>query len=152
MSDGIKIVSENKKAFHNYSFEEKFEAGIVLKGTEVKSLREGTVNIRDSYAVFSGRELFLINAHLSPYKMGNRENHDPLRSRKLLLHRHELDKIWGKAEIRGYALIPLKVYFKKGKVKVEIGIGVGKKLHDKRASIKEREGKRELDRLRKKSL
>lgn len=151
MTEGIKIICDNKKAFHNYFIEDRFEAGLVLKGTEVKSLRDGKANIRDAYAVFRQRELFLINAHINAYALGNRANHEPLRSRKLLLHRSELDKIWGKSEIKGYALIPLKMYFKKGIAKVEIGIGRGKKLHDKRASEKERESKRELDRVKKKA-
>ena len=143
---GIKIICDNRKAFHNYFIDERFEAGIVLKGTEVKALRDGKANIGDAYAVFKGSELFLVNAHINPYAMGNRENHDPLRSRKLLLNRSELSKLWGKMEIKGLSLIPTKMYFKAGIAKVEIGLGRGKKAHDKRASTKEREAKRELDR------
>jgi SsrA-binding protein len=149
MSDegGIKIICDNKKAFHNYFIEEKFEAGMVLKGTEVKSLRTGKANIRDAYAVFKGMELYLINAHISAYEMGNRENHEPLRTRKLLLKHSELSKLWGKTEIKGYALVPLKMYFKKGLAKIEIGIGRGKKSFDKRASTKEKEAKRDMARV-----
>lgn len=149
--DGIKIVCENRKAFHNFFFEERLEAGIELKGTEVKALRAGQANLNDAYAVFKGRELYLLNAHISPYTYGNQQNHEPLRSRKLLMHREELDKLWSRAEVKGYALVPLKLYFKKGMAKVEIGIGRGKKLHDKRATTKEREVKREMDRAAKRA-
>lgn len=148
---GIKIICDNKKAFHNYYIEDRFEAGIVLKGTEVKSLRDGTANIRDAYGLFRGSELFLVNAHIGPYGMGNRENHEPLRTRKLLLHRSELSKLWGKLELKGYSLIPTKMYFKGGKAKIEIGLGRGKKAHDKRDSTKEREVRREMDRAMKKN-
>jgi SsrA-binding protein len=147
---GIKLICDNRKAFHNYLIEEKVEAGLVLQGTEVKALRAGKANIRDSYAVFRGNELFLINSHISPYAMGNRENHEPERSRKLLLNRSELSKLWGRSEVTGYTLVPLKMYFKNGIAKVEIGIGRGKKGHDKRASTKEKEAKRELARAVKK--
>lgn len=151
MSEGIKIVTDNRKAFHNYAIEEKVEAGLVLWGTEVKALRTGQVNIRDAYASFRSGELFLHNAHISVYAMGNRENHDPLRVRKLLMHRQELDHLWGKTETKGYSLIPLKIYFKKGVAKIELGLGKGKKAHDKRQSIKEKEEKRHLDKLTKRS-
>lgn len=144
----MKIVCDNRAAFHNYTIEEKVEAGIVLVGSEVKSLRDGKANLRDSYAVFTRNELFLLNAHINPYLQANIQNHDPLRSRKLLLKRSELQKLWEKNEIGGYAIVPLKIYFKDGIVKVEIGIGKGKKLHDKRASEKEREAKRDLDRAK----
>jgi len=146
---GIKIVCENRKARHNYFIEDRFEAGIALKGTEVKSLRGGKASLQDAYAIFTNRELFLLNSHIPPYSMANRENHDPLRTRKLLLKRSELDKLWGKLEIRGYALVPLKMYFKRGLAKVEIALGRGKKLHDKRRATKEREANRQLERLRK---
>ena len=140
-SSGIKIISENRKAFHNYFVEDKFEAGIMLKGTEVKSLREGKASLQDAYGLLKGRELFLLNAHIPPYKLGNRENHDPLRTRKLLLNRSELDKLWTKLEIKGYSLIPLKMYFKNGIAKVEIAIAKGKKSYDKREATKEKEVK-----------
>lgn len=146
---GIKIICDNRKAFHNYFIDEKFEAGIALKGTEVKSLRNGKANIGDAYAVFKGGELFLINAHINTYDMGSRDNHEPLRARKLLMHREELSKLWGRIEIKGFNLIPLKIYFKGGLAKVEIGVGRGKKAHDKRASTKEKEAKRELSRAMK---
>jgi SsrA-binding protein len=148
-SGGIKIISENRKAFHNYFVEEKFEAGIVLKGTEVKSLREGKANLQDSYGLLKGGELFLLNAHIPPYKLGNRENHDPLRTRKLLLNRSELSKLWGKLETQGYSVIPLKMYFKKGLVKLEMAIAKGKKSHDKREATKEKEIKRDMAKLTK---
>lgn len=149
MSEGIKIITENRKAFHNYSFEEKCEAGIILTGTEVKSLRDGKANLADSYAVFQKGELFLINAHIAVYAQGNLNNHAPLRTRKLLLHSHELDKLAGKIKIRGYSLIALKMYFKKGICKVELGLGKGKKSHDKREAEKEKDAKRSLAQLKK---
>jgi len=132
MAEGIKIICDNKQARFNYHIEEKVEAGLVLIGTEVKALREGKANLRDAHAVFTRGELYLLNAHIAPYSMGNRENHEPLRTRKLLLHKKEVDKLWGKCQIKGYTLIPLKLYFKKGIAKVELGLGRGKKLHDKR--------------------
>lgn len=147
---GIKIVCENRKARHNYYLEDRFEAGMVLTGTEVKSLRDGRAHLTDAYAIFKGGELFLLNANISAYHHGNRENHEPLRTRKLLLHRSELSKLWGKLETKGYSLIPLKLYFKKGIAKVELALGRGKKAHDKRDSIKEREMKREMQKLSKK--
>lgn len=148
---GIKIVCDNRKAFHNYSIDEKMEAGIILTGTEVKSLRAGTANLRDAYAIFKSGELFLINAHINPYAQGNLANHEPLRTRKLLMHAEELAKLRDKIEIKGNALIPLKVYFKNGIAKVELGVGHGKKNHDKRADIKERDVKRQMAQVTKKS-
>ncbi|MBM4304031.1 MAG: SsrA-binding protein SmpB [Deltaproteobacteria bacterium] len=148
-SGGIKIISENRKAFHNYYVEDKFEAGIILKGTEVKSLREGKANLQDSYGLLKSGELFLLNAHIPPYKLGNRENHDPLRTRKLLLNRSELSKLWGKLETQGYSVIPLKMYFKDGLVKVEMALAKGKKSHDKREATKEKEIKRAMAKLTK---
>ena len=147
--EGIKIVCENRKARHNYFIEDRYEAGMVLQGTEVKSLRDGKANLLDAYAVFKGGELWLINAHIAPYSHGNVANHDPIRSRKLLLKSDELHKLWGKIEIKGYSLVPLKMYFKKGIAKVEIGLGRGKKAFDKRASDKEREVKREMAKIQK---
>ena len=146
---GIKIICENRKARHNYSLEDKFEAGIVLKGTEVKSLREAQAGLQDSYAIFKGDELFLLNCSITEYKQGNRANHDPLRTRKLLLNRSELDKLWTKTETRGYSIVPTKMYFRKGIAKVEIALGKGKKSIDKRQTTKDREAKRQMDRLRK---
>ncbi len=136
--------SENKRAFFKYQFEEKLEAGIVLAGTEVKAMREGRIQLRDAYALFRGSELFLVNAHISPYRLGNRENHEPLRTRKLLLHKSELKRWWGKAQIRGHAIIPLRTYFKDGRVKVELGLGKSKTAFDKRRTIRERETQREI--------
>lgn len=148
-SGGIRIISENRKAFHNYYVEDKFEAGIILKGTEVKSLREGKANLQDSYGLLKSGELFLLNAHIPPYKLGNRENHDPLRTRKLLLNQSELSKLWGKLETQGYSVIPLKMYFKDGLVKVEMALAKGKKSHDKREATKEKEIKRAMAKLTK---
>ena len=149
VSGGIKIISENRKAFHNYYVEEKFEAGLVLKGTEVKSLREGKANLQDSYGLLKGGELYLLNCHIPPYKLGNRENHDPLRTRKLLLNRSELSKLWGKLETEGYSVIPLKLYFRKGLVKIEMALAKGKKSHDKRQATKEKEVRRALAKVTK---
>lgn len=148
-SSGIKIVCDNRKAGHHYFLEERFEAGLVLTGTEVKSLRSGKANLQDAYAIIKNGELFLINAHIAPYEQGNRENHDPLRTRKLLVHKSELHKLFGKSEIRGFTLIPTKLYFKKGKAKVEIALAKGKTGIDKRQTTKDREAKRELEKVAK---
>ena len=144
------VVSTNRKAYHDYFIEETYEAGITLLGTEVKSLREGKANLKDSYALIKGNEIFLLNCHISPYSHGNIQNHDPLRTRKLLLHRKEINKLWGKLTQKGLTLIPLKIYFKKGKAKVEIGLAKGKRKYEKRESIKEKEAKREIQRHLKK--
>ncbi len=140
------VVSTNRKAYHDYFIEETYEAGITLLGTEVKSLREGKVNLKDSYALIKGNEIFLLNCHISPYSHGNIQNHDPLRTRKLLLHRKEINKLWGKLTQKGLTLIPLKIYFKKGKAKVEIGLCKGKKQYEKREVLKEKEARREIER------
>lgn len=142
----MKIVCQNKKAYHDYHIEETIEAGIALLGTEVKSLREGKANLRDSYVLTKEGEAFLLNCHISPYSHGNILNHDPLRTRKLLMHREEIDKLSGKAATKGYTLIPLKIYFKDSFAKVEIGVAKGKRLFEKRGTIKEREAKREIER------
>lgn len=136
---GEKIICNNKKAFHNYFIEEKFEAGMVLKGTEVKSLRLGKANLNDSFALVKNGEAFLNNLHISPYDFGNRENHDPDRMRKLLLHRKEITKLHSKVREQGYSLVPLRLYFKNGLVKVEMGLAKGKKLYDKREDMKEKD-------------
>ena len=141
---GEKLICNNKKAFHNYFIEEKFEAGMVLKGTEVKSLRQGKANLNDSFAQVRNGEAFLNNLHISPYDFGNRENHDPDRVRKLLLHRKEIDKLYGKVREQGYSLVPLRLYFKNGLVKVEMGLAKGKKLYDKREDMKKQDQKREI--------
>ncbi len=144
---GQKIVSKNKKAFHDYAIEQTFEAGIVLSGPEVKSLRAGSVNLRDGYAQLKGGEVFLYNVHISPYSYATHVEQDPLRTRKLLLHRHEIRKLIGKLHEKGIALIPLKIYFiGNGKAKVEMALAKGKKLYDKRAALKERESNLEMKR------
>ncbi len=140
------IVAKNRKAFHDYFIEETFEAGLSLVGTEVKSLRQGKANLKDSYALIKDGEAFLLNCHISPYSHGNLQNHDPVRTRKLLLHKKEINKIWGKTSQQGLTLIPLKLYFKNGKAKVEIGLAKGKRQYEKRDSIKAREANREIER------
>ncbi|MBI4650738.1 SsrA-binding protein SmpB [Candidatus Desantisbacteria bacterium] len=141
------LIGTNRQAHHNYFIIEKFEAGIVLKGTEVKSLREGNSNLKDSFALVTNGDIFLHNVHISPYKNGNRYNHEPLRTRKLLLHRKEIERLIGKTREKGLTLIPLKMYFnKKGIAKVEIGLCKGKKLFDKRETLKRRETDREIER------
>lgn len=145
----MKIVAQNRKAFHDYSIEETIEAGIVLTGTEVKSLREGKANLKDSYVLIKNGEVLLLNCHISPYTHGNIMNHDPVRTRKLLLHKKEIARIQGKALQKGYSLIPLKVYFKESRAKVEIGLARGKKMYEKRESIKKREADREIERAMK---
>ncbi len=141
---GEKLICNNKKAFHNYFIEEKFEAGMVLKGTEVKSLRSGKANLNDAFAQVRNGEAFLNNLHISPYDFGNRENHDPERVRKLLLHKKEIEKLFGKVREQGYSLVPLRLYFKNGLVKVEMGLAKGKKLYDKREDMKKKDQTREM--------
>ena len=148
---GIKIICDNRKASHNYFLEERFEAGLVLTGTEVKSLRAGKANLQDAYAILKNGELYLINAHIAPYAQGNRENHDPLKTRKLLVHKSELNKLFGKSEIRGFTLIPTKMYFKKGRAKIEVALAKGKTGIDKRQATKEQEAKREMAKLSKRN-
>lgn len=148
----IKIISENRKARHDFTIYETFEAGIALTGTEVKSLRAGKANMKDSYAqVTRQAEVFVYNLHISPYDHGNIFNHDPLRSRRLLLHRAEINKLIGKVKEKGYALVPLKLYFKRGLVKMELALAVGKKLYDKRQDMAKRDAKREMERVLKDS-
>ena len=143
----IKIIAENRKARHDFTIYETFEAGIALTGTEVKSLRAGKANMKDSYAqVTRQAEVFVYNLHISPYDHGNIFNHDPLRSRRLLLHRAEINKLIGKVKEKGYALVPLKLYFKQGLVKMELALAVGKKLYDKRQDIAKKDQKREAQR------
>jgi SsrA-binding protein len=144
---GIKIIAENKKARFDYEIIEKFEAGLVLTGSEVKSLREGAVNLKDAYISFRNAEAFLQNAHISEYRASSYNNHHPERLRKLLLHRDQINKIMGRVQEKSLACVPLKLYFKAGKVKVEIGLGRGKKMHDKRESLKRKESDRELARV-----
>lgn len=142
----VKIITKNRKAFHDYHILERFEAGIVLTGTEVKSVRESNINLKDSYAAIRGSEVFLVNSHISPYRHGNINNHDPVRDRKLLLHRDEIDKLVGKIKERGMTVVPLTVYFKQGRVKVELGLAKGKREYDKRADIAKKDMDRELKR------
>jgi len=137
-----KNICQNKTARLNYYIDDTFEAGIVLVGTEVKSLREGRANLKDSYAMVKDEEVYLHELHISPYTHGNRYNHDPLRVRKLLLHKREIRRLYGKSREKGLTLVPLKMYFKNGKIKVEIGVGRGKKLHDKREDMKLKEDRR----------
>lgn len=143
---GVKLIAQNKKAYHDYFVEETLEAGIVLTGTEVKSLRAGRANLRDSYAAVEKGELFLIGAHISPYEQGNIFNHDPLRPRKLLVHARELRRLFGKVKVAGYTLVPTKMYFKDGRAKVEIGLAKGKALYDKRQTLATKEAERDMAR------
>ena len=141
-----KVVAQNKKARHDYFIEQTIEAGIVLSGTEVKSIRAGKVSLMDSYANIKDGEVFIYGMHISPYEQGNIFNKDPLRDRKLLLNRFEINKLIGYIQQKGMTLVPLKVYFKKGRVKIELGIGKGKKLYDKREDIAKKDAQREIDR------
>ncbi|HIU64505.1 MAG TPA: SsrA-binding protein SmpB [Candidatus Avacidaminococcus intestinavium] len=144
---GIKIAAENRKARHDYIIHETYEAGIQLAGTEVKSLRAGKANLKDAYAqINKAAEVFVHNLHISPYDHGNQFNHDPLRPRKLLLHKEEIRKLIGKTKEKGLSLIPLKLYFSHGLVKLELALATGKKLYDKRQSAAEKDAKREMER------
>ncbi len=145
----MKVVCQNRKAYHDYHIEETSEAGIALLGTEVKSLREGKANLKDSYVIIKGGEAFLFNCYISPYSHGNIMNHDPLRTRKLLMHRKEIERLGGKIATKGFTLIPLKIYFKDSFAKIEIGLARGKKLFEKRETIKERDARREIERAMK---
>ena len=146
---GEKLICQNKKAWYNYFIEDKYEAGISLLGTEVKSLREGKANLGDSYGKIKNGEIFLVDAHVSPYTHGNRFNPDPLRTRKLLLHKREIRRLIGKVQEKGFTLIPLRLYFSNGKAKVELGLAKGKKLFDKRETIKRKTMERDMERGRK---
>ncbi|WP_217588634.1 SsrA-binding protein SmpB [Lentibacillus saliphilus] len=141
-----KTLAQNRKASHDYFIEETYEAGIVLQGTEIKSVRGGRINLKDSHAVIDRGEIKLINMHIAPYEQGNRFNHDPTRTRKLLLHRKEIDKLTGLTQQQGYTLVPLKVYIKNGFAKILLGLGKGKKKYDKREDLKRKQMKREVDR------
>ena len=145
----IKLVAENRKARHDYIIEDKFEAGIVLTGTEVKSLRMGKANLKDSYARIKNGEVFVYQIHIGVYPFAYYNNHDPLRPRKLLLHNYEIKKLYGKVNEKGYALIPLKIYFKDGKAKLALALAKGKQSQDKRETIRRRDQQRELERERK---
>ena len=150
-NSGLKIICLNRKASFNYFFENLLEAGIVLKGSEIKSIREGKVNIADSYAVEKGGELFLINSHISSYKQASYSNHNPTDERKLLINKREINKLIGKMQKDGLTIVPTKMYFKKGKAKIELAVAKGKKLHDKRASKKDRDWNRDKSRYFRKS-
>ena len=140
-------IARNKRARHDYEILETWEAGIVLTGTEVKALREGKANLADAYAVVNGAEVYLLNLHISPYEQGNQFNHEPTRTRKLLLHRKEIRRMIGAVERQGLTLIALELYFKRGRAKVAIALGKGKKQHDKREDLKKRDAERELARV-----
>jgi SsrA-binding protein len=147
--DHIKIIAENRKARHEYFIEDQYEAGISLKGTEVKSLRQGRANLKDAYARIKKGEVYVYQMHISPYPFAYYDNHEPLRPRKLLLHKYEIKKLYGKVNERGYALIPLRLYFRAGKVKLLLALAKGKRKHDKRETIRRRDEQRDLDRQRK---
>ncbi len=141
-----KVVAQNKKANHDFFIEETYEAGIVLMGTEIKAIRGGRVQLKDSYARIQNGEMFLHNMHISPYEQGNRFNHEPLRVRKLLLHKRQIAQLIGETKEAGYALVPLKMYLKNGFAKVLIGLGKGKKNYDKRETLKKKEAGRDIER------
>jgi SsrA-binding protein len=146
MAEGKKTIVQNRKARHDYFIEETIEAGIELAGTEVKSLRLGKANLQDSYATIKNGEVFVSGLHISPYDMGNRFNHDPMREKKLLLHRHEINRLSGLIQRQGLTLVPLSLYFKRGMVKVELAVAKGKKLYDKREALARKDAMREIDR------
>lgn len=146
---GIKVIVQNRKAFHDYHILEAFEAGLVLTGSEVKSLRQGNAQLKDCYVIHEGDELWILNSHISPYSASSYNNHSPERRRKLLLHKREIQKIIAAMKEKGLTMVPLKLYFKEGKVKAEVALVKGKKSFDKRESIKNRDVKRELDRFKK---
>jgi SsrA-binding protein len=141
----VKILASNRKAYHDYHIEDTLEAGVVLMGSEIKSIRAGQMNLRESYAVFQRGELWLMNSHVSIYDPASRENHEPRRERKLLLHRRQLNKLIGQLQEKGLTLIPLKVYLKNGRAKVELGLARGKKLYDKREAMKARDDRRQIE-------
>ncbi len=147
--EGTKTITLNRKARHDYFIEDTYEAGISLAGTEVKSLRQGTVNLKDSYCIIKDGELFMVGAHISPYEKGNIFNKDPMRTRKLLMHKREIAKMQMLVQRDGYSLIPLSLYFKNARVKVELGLAKGKKLYDKRESAAKSDAAREMDRAMK---
>lgn len=146
---GEKVVAVNRKARHDYFVEESMEAGLVLHGTEVKSMRQGRVNLKESFCAVKDREMFAFGMHISPYEQGNIHNRDPMRPKKLLLHKTQIVKLGSLVQRQGYALIPLKIYLKDGRMKLELGLCKGKKLHDKRAVAAERDAKRSIDRAMK---
>lgn len=143
---GIKPVAQNKKAYHEYFVEETFECGLCLQGTEVKSIRAGRVNLKESFCMVRGGEIYAEGMHISPYEQGNLFNHDPLRPKKLLMHKSEIRKLAGSVSRQGYALIPLKIYLKDGRMKLELGMCKGKQLHDKRQATADRDAQRDMER------
>ncbi len=146
MAENLKVVATNRKAYHDYTVEETHEAGVALTGTEIKSVRAGSVNLRDSYAQVRGRELYLMNVHIAPYEPTSRQNADPYRERKLLLHRNEIMRLAGRVQEKGLTIVPLRMYLKKNRAKVEIGLARGKRLYDKREAISKRDSEREIER------
>ena len=149
MGEAVKVVAKNSKAFHDYFVEETYEAGIELAGTEVKSIRLGNVNLKDSFCLIKDGELSVLGMHISPYEKGNIFNKDPRRTRRLLMHKREILRLFGRIKQDGYSLIPLKLYFKGPRVKLELGLAKGKKLYDKREASARRDAKREMDRVMK---
>lgn len=145
-NDSIKVIAQNRKARHEYFIEQAFEAGISLSGTEVKSVRSGSINLKDSYAAVDKGEVFVYNMHISPYEKGNIFNKDPLRVRKLLLHKYEINKLIGYIQQKGYTLVPLSVYLKGSIIKIELAVAKGKQTHDKRHDIAERDAQRDIER------
>ena len=141
----LKLIAKNPTAYHNYSIEDKIETGIVLSGTEIKSIRTGKVNLKDTYATIKNGEVFVIGMHISPYEHGNIFNKDPLRDRKLLLNRREINKLIGLVQQKGYSLVPISLYFKGSLVKLELGVGKGKKLYDKRQDIAKKDAERRIN-------
>lgn len=146
MAEGIKVVAQNKKARHDYHIEETFETGLVLTGTEIKSIRAGKANLKESFARIQNGEVFLHNMHVSPYEQGNQFNHDPLRTRKLLMNRKEINKLIGITKENGYSLVPLRMYLKRGFCKLELALARGKKLYDKRETLKKKDAQRDIER------
>ena len=145
-TNSVKTVATNRKARHDYHIEDTYEAGLVLTGTEIKSIRAGRVNLRDGYATLKDGELWLMNAHIAPYNQGSYPNHEPRRPRKLLMHRREINRIAGRIQEKGFTLVPLRLYLKNNLAKVELGLARGKKQYDKRAALREKETRREIDR------
>ena len=142
-----KLIAKNSTAYHNYTIEDTIEAGIVLSGTEIKSIRNGKVNLKDTYAIIKNGEVFVLGMHISPYEHGNIFNKDPMRDRKLLLNKREINKLFGLTKQKGYSLVPISLYFKGSLVKLELGIGKGKKLYDKREDLKKKDALRQIERL-----
>jgi len=145
-AETVKTIATNRKARHDYFIEDTYEAGLVLTGTEIKSIRAGRVNLRDSFAIVKEGELWLMNVHIAPYEQGTYTNHDPRRPRKLLMHRREINRIAGKLQEKGFTLVPLRLYLKNNRAKVELGLARGKRQYDKRATLREKETRREIER------